>query len=58
MCLADNSTTLGHWEISLIKDRFGINFNLKISKKGSGQIIIPFKSKVEFDEIIKKINNE
>ena len=45
-------------KISLIKERFGINFNLKISNKGSGQIIIPFKSKGEFDEIIKKINNE
>ena len=45
-------------KINLIKERFGINFNLKISNKGSGQIIIPFKSKGEFDEIIKKINNE
>lgn len=44
-------------KISLIEKKFKINLNLKIFRKGSGQIIIPFKSKVEFDDIIKRINN-
>ena len=45
-------------KVNLIAERFGVNLNLKILKKGGGQIIIPFKSKREFDEIIKKINDE
>ena len=44
-------------KINSIAERFGVNLNLKILKKGGGQIIIPFKSKKEFDEIIKKIND-
>ena len=44
-------------KIDLIGEKFGVNFNLKMLREDSGQIVIPFKSKREFDEIIKKITN-